>query len=112
MINYTRRVGPFLQLEKKTNNFFKYVAMIFFFSKLCLFYFFSDNGPHYHNSTVLFYLSEVNRVFNFTLKENNNFEGGLDSHFAHIGHKIVWWVYLGNDLVSGEQAAELIQVDK
>lgn len=47
MINYTRRVGPFLQLEKKNkqaNNFLKYVAMIFFFSKLCLFYFFPIMG--------------------------------------------------------------------
>ena len=90
----------------------------FFFPKLCLFYlFFLDNGPHYHNSPVLFYLSEVNRVFNFTLKEYNNFEAGegksqLDSHFAHISHKIVRWVRLGNDLESGEQVAELIEVCK
>ena len=79
--------------------------------------FFLDNGPHYHNSPVLFYLSEVNRVFNFTLKEYNNFEAGegksqLDSHFAHISHKIVRWVRLGNDLESGEQVAELIEVCK
>lgn len=74
-----------------------------------------DNGPHYHNSGVLFYLSEVNRAFNFTIKEYNNFEAGegksqLDSHFAHISHKIVRWVRLGNDLESGEQVAELIKV--
>jgi len=79
-------------------------------------YLFSDNGPHYHNSAVLFYLSEVNRVFNFTIKEYNNFEAGegksqLDSHFAHISHKIVRWVRLGNDLESGEQVAELIKVE-
>ena len=87
---------------------------------LCLYcFFFSisslDNGPHYHNSGVLCYLSEVNRVFNFTLKEYNNFEAGegksqLDSHFAHISHKIVRWVRLGNDLESGEQVADLIKV--
>ena len=56
----------------------------------------------------------MNRLFNFTLKENNNFEAGkgksqLDSHFAHISHKIVWWVRLGNGLESGEQVAELIK---
>jgi len=56
----------------------------------------------------------VNRVFNFTIKEYNNFEAGegksqLDSHFAHISHKIVRWVRLGNDLESGEQVAELIK---
>lgn len=74
-----------------------------------------DNGPHYHNSGVIFYLTEVNSVFNITLKEYNNFEAGegksqLDSHFAHISHKIVRWVRLGNDLESGEQVAELIKV--
>lgn len=79
----------------------------------CLFV--SDNGPHYHNSGVLCYLAEVNSVFNFTLKEYNNFEAGegksrLDSHFAHISHKIVQWVRLGNDLESGEQVADLIKV--
>ncbi|KAK3728719.1 hypothetical protein QZH41_009784 [Actinostola sp. cb2023] len=75
----------------------------------------ANNGPHYHNSGLLCYLSEVNRVFNFTLKEYNYFEAGegksvLDSHFAHISHKVVRWVRLGNDLESGEQAAELIKV--
>ena len=75
----------------------------------------SDNGPHYHNSGVLCYLSEVNRAFNVTIKEYNNFEAGegksqLDSHFAHISHKIVQWVCLGNALESREQLAELIKV--
>lgn len=56
-----------------------------------------DNGPHYHNSGVLLYLSEVSRVFNITLKEYNFFEAGegksqLDSRFAHISHKIMRWV--------------------
>ena len=67
-----------------------------------------DNG-------VLFCLTEVNNVFSFPLKEYNNFEAGegesrLDSHFAHISHKIVRWVRLGNDLESGEQVADFIKV--
>ena len=91
--------------------------MFFSFLSSAFSIFFLDNGPHYHNGAVLFYLSEVNRVFNFTLKEYNNFEAGggksqLDSHFAHISHKIVQWVRLGNDLESGEQVAELMQVYK
>lgn len=54
-------------------------------------------------------------MFNFTLKEYNYFEAGegksaLDSHFAHISHKIVRWVRIGNDLERGEQVADLIQV--
>ena len=78
-------------------------------------FFFLDNGPYYHNNGVLFCLAEVNNVFNFPLKEYNNFEAGegesrLDSHFAHISHKIVRWVRLGNDLESGEQVADLIKV--
>ena len=49
----------------------------------------SDNGPHYHNTAVLTYLSEVNDVFNLNLLEYNNFEAGegkaaLDTHFAQI----------------------------
>ena len=77
--------------------------------------FVSDNGPHYHNSGVLCYLAEVNSVYNFTLKEYNYFEAGegksrLDSHFAHISHKIVRWVRLGDDLESGEQVADLNKV--
>ena len=57
----------------------------------------------------------MNSVYNFTLKEYNNFEAGegksrLDSHFAHISHKIVQWVRLGNDLESGKQVADLIKV--
>ena len=57
----------------------------------------------------------MNSVYNFTLKEYNNFEAGegksrLDSHFVHISHKIVRWVRLGNDLESGEQVADLIKV--
>lgn len=31
---------------------------------------------------------------------------------VHISHKIVQWVRLGNDLESGEQVAELIEVCK
>ena len=54
-------------------------------------------------------------MFNNPLKEYNNFEAGegesrLDSHFAHISHKIVRWVRLGNGLESGVQVADLIKV--
>ena len=53
-----------------------------------------NNGPYYHNSGFLVCLSEVNQVFNLTLVEYNNFEAWegktvLDTHFAHISHKIV-----------------------
>lgn len=67
-----------------------------------------DNGPHYHNSAVILYLSEVNGVFNFIPSSEGKSQ--LDSHFAHISHKIVPWVRLGNDLESGQQGAELIKV--
>ena len=54
--------------------------------------------------------------FNINLKEYNYLEGGegksqLDSHFAHISHKIVRWVRMGNDLECGEQVADLIKVN-
>ena len=81
------------------------------FFRFCLL----DNGPHYHNTGLLLYLAEVNQSFNLTLIEYNNFEAGegktvLDTHFAHISHKIVRWVRVGNNLQSGEQLGELIGV--
>lgn len=74
-----------------------------------------DNGPHYHNTGFILYLAEVNEAFNFTFVEYNNFEAGegklqLDTHFAHISHKIGRWVRVGNNLESGNQLGELIGV--
>ena len=76
---------------------------------------FTDKGPHYHNTSLLVYLAEVNLCFDVSLVEYNNFEAGegktvLDTHFAHISHKIVRWVRVGNDLETGEQLAELVSV--
>lgn len=76
---------------------------------------FTDNGPHCHNTAVLLYLAEVNATFNVTLLEYNNFEAGekktvLDTHFAHVSRKIVCWVRVGNNLDSGEQLANLLEV--
>ena len=39
-------------------------------------FFFLDNGPHYHNTGFILYLAEVNKVFNLSLVEYNNFEAG------------------------------------
>ena len=76
-----------------------------------------DNVPHYHNSGFRLYLAEVNAAFNLQLIKYNNFEAGegkskLDTHFAHISHKIVHWVRVGNNLESGSQLRELIGVCK
>lgn len=75
----------------------------------------ADNGPHYHNTGVLLYLAEVNQRFGITLQEYNNFEAGegktvLDTHFANISHKLIRWVRVGNNLDTGEQLAELLEV--
>ena len=74
-----------------------------------------DNGPHYHNTAVLLYLAEVNAAFNIKLLEYNDFKAGeektvLDTHFAHVSHKIVRWVPVGNNLDSGEQLANLLEI--
>ena len=76
---------------------------------------FTDNGPHYHNTALLLYLAEVNAIFNVTLLEYNNFEARegktvLDTHFTHVFHKTVRWVRVGNNLDSGEQLANLLEV--
>jgi len=60
-------------------------------------------------------LAEVSKAFQLTLVEYNNFEAGegkskLDAHFAHISHKIVRWVRVGNNLETGSQLGELIGV--
>ena len=85
------------------------------FQKITIAIFFTDNGPHYHNSAVLTYLAQVNAVFGIELVEYNNFEARegktvLDTHFAHVSHKLVRWVRVGNDLESGEQSADLLEV--
>ena len=54
-------------------------------------------------------------MFGIELVEYNNFEAGegktvLDTHFAHVSHKLVRWVRVGNDLESGEQLADLLEV--
>ena len=108
------KVASFLKLIIEMIHSIQKISTCIYVLCFC-FFFVLDNGPHYHNSGVLCYLAEVNSVFNFTLKEYNNFEAGegksrLDSHFAHISHKIVRWVRLGNDLESGEQVADLIKV--
>ena len=64
---------------------------------------------------MLLYLAEVNAALNIKLLEYNNFEAGegktvLDTHFAHVSHKIVRWVRVGNNLDSGEQLANLLEV--
>lgn len=91
-------------IKKKTRRFFIFFLFIFL-----------DNGPHYHNTGFLLYLSEINEAFNLTLVEYNNFEAGegktvLDTHFAHISHKIVRWVRVGNNLQTGVQLGELVGV--
>lgn len=63
---------------------------------------------------MLLYLAEVNAAFNIKLLEYNNFEAGegktvLDTHFAHVSHKIVRCVRVGNNLDSGEQLANLLE---
>ena len=75
----------------------------------------TDNGPHYHNTGVLVYLAGVSLAYNLQLVEYNNFEAGegksaLDTHFAHVSHKITRWVRVGNNVETGEQLADLVKV--
>lgn len=75
----------------------------------------TDKGPHYHNTGVLVYLAGVSLAYNLKLEEYNYFEAGegksaLDTHFAHVSHKITRWVRVGNNLETGEQVADLVKV--
>jgi len=57
----------------------------------------------------------ITLLLGITLVEYNNFKAGegktvLDTHFAHVSHKIVRWVRVGNNLESREQLANLLEV--
>lgn len=62
------------------------------------------------------YLAEVNSIFLSKLVEYNHFETGvgktvLDMHFVHVSHKLGRWVRVGNDLESGEQLQDLLEIN-
>lgn len=62
------------------------------------------------------YLAEVNSIFSSKLVEYNHFETGvgktvLDMHFVHVSHKLGRWVRVGNDLESGEQLQDLLEIN-
>ena len=64
-----------------------------------------------HTTTI----QVISCTFGLTLVEYNNFEATegkrkLDTHFAHISHKIVRWVRVGNNLETGSQLGDLIGV--
>ena len=64
---------------------------------------------------IILYLAEVRQAFQLTLVEYNNFEAGegtskLETEFAHISHKIVKWVRVGNNLETRSQLGDLIGV--
>ena len=66
------------------------------------------NGPRYHNTAILTYLSEVKDAFNVNLLEYNTFETGegktpLDTQFAHIPHKVEWYVRVDHNVEIGEE---------
>ena len=72
-----------------------------------------------HSTTIqgyiILYLAEVRQAFQLTLVEYNNFEAGegtskLETEFAHISHKIVRWVRVGNNLETRSQLGDLIGV--
>ena len=61
----------------------------------------------------------MNEVFNLNLfkiqqlwgKGKGKGKTALDTHFAHISHKIVRYVRLGNDLETGDELGQLVQVN-
>ena len=72
-----------------------------------------------HSTTIqgyiILYFAEVRQAFQLTLVEYNNFEAGegtskLETEFAHISHKIVRWVRVGNNLETRSQLGDLIGV--
>lgn len=67
----------------------------------------SDNGPYYHNTSVILWLSRVSEVCNMNLERYSFFEAqkgktSLDSHFATFKFALKRWMKKGNDLLKSD----------
>ena len=64
----------------------------------------SDNGPHYHNTSFILWLSRVSELCTMNLERYSFFEAqkgktSLDSHFATFKFSLKGWMKKGNDLL-------------
>ena len=71
----------------------------------------SDNGPHYHNTSVILCLTRLHETCSMHIERFSFFEAqkgktSLDSHFATFKFAIKGWMKRGNDLLSSEDIVD------
>ena len=64
----------------------------------------SDNGPHYQNTSIILWLSPMSELCTLNLEQYSFFEAqkgktSLDLHFATFGFSLQGWMKKGNDLL-------------
>ena len=71
----------------------------------------SDNGPHYHNTSVILWLTRLHEICLIHIERYSFFEAqkgktSLDSHFATFKFAIKGWMKRGNDLLTSEDIVD------
>ena len=71
----------------------------------------SDNGPHYHNTSIILWISRLREICDLTVERYSFFEAqkgktSLDSHFATFKFSLKGWMKRGFDLLSSEDVVE------
>ena len=71
----------------------------------------SDNGPHYHNTSIILWISRLREICDLTVERYSFFEAqkgktSLDSHFATFKFLLKGWMKRGFDLLSSEDIVE------
>ena len=71
----------------------------------------SDNGPHYHNTSVILWLTRLHEACSMHIERYLFFEAqkgktSLDSHFATFKFAMKGWMKRGNDLLSSEDIVD------
>ena len=64
----------------------------------------SDNGPHYHNMSIILWLSHDSKLWNMNIERYTFFEAqkgktSLDSHFATFKFALKAWMRRGKDVL-------------
>ena len=70
-------------------------------------YIWSDNGPHYHNTSLVLWLIRFSelcpiRILGYSFFEAQKGKTSLDSHFATFKFVLKGWMKQGNDILKSE----------
>ena len=76
----------------------------------------SDNGPHYHNTSLILWLTSLHEICPMTLQKYSFFEAqkgktALDAHFATFKFVLKGWMKRGNDVQNSQDITNGTQDD-